>query len=260
MNLTLGVRLISASVRSALSLRATFFLRVLLMFANNFLFFIIWWILFQRVDQIAGWRLNDVAFLFGVSAAGFGLGCALLQGFIRLPQLIRDGGLDSYLLKPASVLQQVLASRSEPSAWGDVLSGLTMLLMSGYLNTVNLPAILICIGCGASTFVSSGVIFHSLAFWFDQADDLASRLWETTITFSLYPENIFPGGVRFLLYTLWPAGLIAFLPSRIVRTHSPELLLVLVPASIAFALLAQFIFNRGLARYESGNRFSLHGV
>ena len=251
--------LISANVRSALGQRATFFLRALLMFANNFIFFTIWLILFQQVDQIGGWRLQDVALIFGLSASSYGLGCALFHGFVKLPELVSSGGLDSYLLKPGNALLQVLTSRSEASAWGDFVSGFVFIYFSGNLSLSSLPLILLCLLCGACAYVSSGVIFHSLCFWFEQVEELAFRLWETTISFSLYPESIYPGAFRFLLYIVWPAAFVSFLPARLVRSPSMGVALLLILGSLAFALLASFVFKRGLLRYESGNRWSLHG-
>ena len=253
-------RLISASFRSALALRATFFLRALLMFANNFIFFVTWIVLFQRVDNISGWRLHDVALVFGISAGSYGIACAILNGFLNLPELISTGALDSYLLMPFGLIRLILTSRAEPSAWGDVFSGFVFLHVSGYMSFAMLPTIALCVLCGAAVFVASGLIFHSLAFWLQDVDDLASKLWECTITFSLYPEAIFPLGVRLLLYTIWPAGLIVFFPCRILREHAPCLFLVLVPATVLFCLAAFFVFRLGLLRYESGNRWSVHGV
>jgi ABC-2 type transport system permease protein len=80
-----------------------------------------------------------------------------------------------------------------------------------------------------------------------------------TITFSLYPEPLFGGMLRLLLFTLLPAGLIGFLPLRVVRaaTLSDGLLLALGAAT--YLALGAWFFGRGLKRYASGSRFGVFG-
>jgi hypothetical protein len=49
--------------------------------------------------------------------------------------------------------------------------------------------------------------------------------------------------------------LIGFLPAEAVRAHSALLLIALVAAAVVYAGLALLVFNLGLRRYASGNRF-----
>jgi viologen exporter family transport system permease protein len=103
------------------------------------------------------------------------------------------------------------------------------------------------------------VVFFSLSFWLGRVDTLARQLWELTITFSLYPEPLFGGMLRFVLFTVLPAGFVGYLPARLVRNGSAFDAIVLLGAAGAYLLVAVGLFDRGLRRYSSGSRFGTFG-
>ena len=77
------------------------------------------------------------------------------------------------------------------------------------------------------------------------------------LTLSLYPEALFSGGIRLLLFTLIPAGFIGYLPVSLLRAFRWEGLAACLAGTLFFAALARLVFERGLRRYESGNRIGL---
>jgi viologen exporter family transport system permease protein len=69
----------------------------------------------------------------------------------------------------------------------------------------------------ALIIVSFTVTAHSLAFWLGDAEGLAAELWSALISFSTYPAVIFKGSVKWLLFTVLPAGFIAYAPVELLR-------------------------------------------
>lgn len=251
--------LLSMSVRSSMALRAAFLLQVALMAINNVCFFATWWILFQRYDQIHGWRLPDMAALYGVSAAGFGIAVVACGGIYELGRMVHEGELDSLLAQPKSVLLRAIASRSRASGWGDLVSGLFFLGISGYLRGYGVLVALLSVSLSAITYVACGVVFQSAAFWLGRIETLARQLLDFTIAFSLYPPSLFGAGLRVLLFTLLPAALVSYLPVELVREFHPGRAALAVVLVAAYALFALWLFGRGLRRYESGSRFGVWG-
>src|SRR5262245_50041185 len=96
--------LFATNLKSALMQRGAFLTQVVFMMLNNLTFFVFWWALMQRVPQIRGWRLGDIAVLFGVVAAGFGLGVTVGGGVRHLGRFIEGGDLDTLLTQPKPVL------------------------------------------------------------------------------------------------------------------------------------------------------------
>src|SRR5688572_25235847 len=157
--------LLSTTLAAAFALRRAFVASAVFMIMNNLLFFTTWWILLRRFEHIGGWKLEDVMCLFGISASGFGLAVIVAGGVLDLAQKVHDGELDTWLTQPKSVLLQALCSRTQTSGWGDLASGLGMLALSGRVGWSNLPLAALGVACAFCTFIASGVVAHSLAFW-----------------------------------------------------------------------------------------------
>ena len=115
------------------------------------------------------------------------------------------------------------------------------------------------IAASAVIFVACGTVFFSLAFWLGRVETVATQLWELLVTFSLYPEPLFGGTLRLLLFTVLPAGFVGYLPVRILRAPSLANVTILMFVATGYLCLAVLIFNRGLRRYGSGSRFTTFG-
>jgi ABC-2 type transport system permease protein len=251
--------LVATNLKATLALRGAFVLQVVFMALNNVTFFVFWWVLMRRVTSLRGWQLADVQLLFGLVAVSFGLTVTVAGGVRHLGRLIEDGDLDTLLTQPRSVLVYALGMRSLPSGAGDVLSGLVFIATSGEVAWHTLPLLLVALLASAAVFLASGIAFFSLVFWLGNVDTMARQFWELLITFSLYPEPLFGGVLRLALFTVLPAGFVAYLPVRVVQAPSFVLVCLLVLGASAYLSLAVLMFERGLRRYASGSRFSTFG-
>lgn len=248
--------LLLTSLKVSVAHRGAFLMQAAFMALNNLLFLTTWWILFARFDDIGGYRLPDMLLLFGVSAGGFGLGVVLCGGVLELSRAINDGDLDALLAQPKSVLLRAIASRSVASGWGDVASGCLMIGLSG---APHWPWGLLAVLLSALGFVATACVVNSGAFWFGRVDGLARSLLDLTITFSIYPPALFGTGIKLVLFTLLPAGIIAYLPVALVRAPGIATLATAAAAVVAYAAFAVWLFAAGLRRYESGSRFGALG-
>jgi ABC-2 type transport system permease protein len=246
--------LTQTNLRAALSLRAPTLLQAAFMCLNNLIYFAVWVIFFRRFHDLGGFGMHDMQLTYGIVAAGFGIAVGLCGGLRDLSKMVVEGALDGYLAQPKPVLAQALCSRTLASGWGDLVSGLIMVATSGQVSLLHTPYLLLAILLSASVFVASGVIYHSAAFWLGPVDSLARSLWEFLVTFSIYPETLFGGGVRLLLYTLIPAAFAGFLPAQLAHRPSWTTAAVASGGALCVVASALVIFARGLRRYESGNQ------
>jgi ABC-2 type transport system permease protein len=203
--------------------------------------------------------MHDVMALFGLSATGFGVAAVLCGGMHELARMVGDGELDALLAQPKSVLLRAVASRSRASGFGDIASGIGLLVLSGYWHWYTTPAVRLAIGLSSVAFVSAGVVMNSLAFWLGRVEVLARMLFDFTTAFTTYPPSLFDLGARALLFTLLPAGLCSYLPVELVRNFGFESSLLAAGTIAAYAAFAIAFFNRGLRHYESGSRFGVWG-
>lgn len=251
--------LVTTNLKAALALRSAFAIQVVFMALNNLTFFVFWWALMARVTTIRGWRLGDIQMLFGLVAAAFGLTITVAGGVRHLGRFIEDGDLDTLLTRPRPVLVHALGMRAQPSGFGDLISGLIFIAMSGQVSWRTAPVLMVVIVASALIFVACGVVFFSLAFWLGRVETVATQLWELLITFSLYPEPLFGGALRLVLFTVLPAGFVGYMPIRILHAPSLTNVVMLICVAIGYVCVAVWVFDRGLRRYASGSRFTMFG-
>jgi ABC-2 type transport system permease protein len=251
--------LFRTNLKAVTALRGSFVLSMTFMALNNAAFFVFWWVLMERVGQVRGWQLSDVELLFGISAAGFGLMQATAGGAVHLSRFIDEGALDPLLAQPKPTLLYALGCRSQASGFGDLASGLAFMALSGHLSWHSAPRVFVCVLASCAAYLASCVSFFSLAFWVKKTHGLSRQLLDILITFSLYPEPLFGGALRLLLFTLLPAGFVSYLPASVVRSASLVDMACMLFGTAFYVWLAVRIFRAGLKRYASGSRFGVFG-
>jgi ABC-2 type transport system permease protein len=209
------------------------------------------------VGALRGWDMHDVALLFGVGATSFGLMQAVAGGALHLSRFIDEGALDAMLVQPKPTLGYALGCRSQASGFGDVASGVVFLWLSGAVTLERVPWAVASVLCASVVFTASSVLFFSLAFWLPRTHATSRQALDVLVTFALYPEPLFRGVLRVVLFSLIPAGFVAYLPVQIIRSGGAAELACLVSATLAYVWLARRVFHAGLRRYSSGSRFGL---
>lgn len=251
--------LIRTSVAAAMAHRATFLMQSALMALNNAIFFTFWIVLLRRVTTIRGYGITDVVVLYGTVAGGVGLAVLLAGGFRQLARAIHEGELDAVLSQPKPTLLYVLGRRAGASGLGDVVFGVVMIAIWGDVRISSLPVVALAIIASAIVMASSAVLFSSLAFWLGPVEAASRQLFESVIIFSTYPEPLFSGALRLLLFTLVPAGFVGYVPAQLIRSPSISGAVELIAAAGVYALVAAWVFARGLRAYCGGSRFELVG-
>ncbi len=243
--------------RASLALRATFITQALFMAVNNLLFFSIWWVLLDRFPSIGGYTLADMALLFGVCAAGYGVAALLCGGMFQLGRHIGDGDLDALLCQPRNVLWRALASHSQASGYGDVASGCLLIALSGHVAVGRSPIVLLAVALSAATLVSSCVVGQALVFWLGRVERLSRTFFDFVATLATQPPTLFGGAVKLMMFTLLPAAFVGHVPADVIRHwHVRDLGLAILGTGL-YTVAALWVFARGLRRYASGSRFGV---
>jgi len=257
--LRFAAALFAMNLKASLAQRGAFAMQVLFMMLNNLVFFVFWWALMHRVETIRGWSLSDIKVLFGIVAAGFGLAVTFAGGVRHLGRFIDDGDLDTLLTQPRPVLPYALGLRMQASGIGDAISGVAFIVWSGQVTWRESPAVVVAVLSSAVIFVACGVVFFGLAFWLGPIETVARQLWDLLVTFSLYPEPLFGGAIRFVLFTVLPAGFVGYVPAHLVSRPTLASAAGLILMATLYAVIAHVVFERGLKRYSSGSRFGTFG-
>ena len=249
-------------IRSTMAYRASFAMTVFGNFAGTALDFVAILLMFSRVDELGGYSLGEVAFLYGLSSAAFGLTDLALGSVDRLGQRVRDGTLDTLLVRPAPVLAQVAADRFALRRLGRITQGLLVL---GYalfvvdiswtpLKVLMMPVMVV---SGAAIFASVFVAGAAFQFVAQDASQVQNSFTYGGTTLLQYPPTVFAKdlvrGVTFvvpLAFVNWvPALYVLDLPYPL---DLPEWVAFLPPlVAVVCCALSGVAWRAGLRSYRS---------
>lgn len=238
---------------AAMEYRVAFLMQTLGMMLNNTAFIFFWYILFENISSIGGAEFRDVMLLWAFSSSAFGLKSILFGNINSLTRMILNGELDSYLIQPKDPLINIISSKSLVHGWGDFAYGLLLFLIIGDFSLIRIILFLVLVLLGSMIFAGVTVAVHGLSFFFGNMEGIGDLVNEFLISFSIYPEGIFSGGVKFLIYSVIPAAFISYIPASISENFTLDKLILVVLVALLWIVLAYFIFYKGLKRYESGN-------
>jgi ABC-2 type transport system permease protein len=215
-------------------------------------------ILFQKATQLAGWRFEEVMFLYGFSLIPYGVfNIVSLNLYDFGNNFIIEGKFDRVLLRPVSSLFQVLFETFRIESLQEIATGIFCLWWAsrrlGLLWTPGKFAMLAFFGtCAAIIYISIFLLLTTVCFWFEDRIGVHPPIWNV-IAFGRYPLSIYSGVVQFFLCWIVPFGLASFYPSvRLLgRTVHPEYAPLVPVVAFAFLTLAISMWNFGTRHYSS---------
>lgn len=261
-----GVRayglIVAMWMRSTMAYRASFAMTALGNFVVTAFDFVTILLMFSHVDALGGYTLPEIALLYGMSATAFGLADLLLGSMDRLGSRVRDGTLDTLLVRPVPVLAQVAADRFALRRLGRITQGLLVL---GYalvsldiawtpLKVLMMPLMVL---SGAAIFGAVFVAGAAFQFVAQDASEVQNAFTYGGTTLLQYPPTIFAKdlvrGVTFVV----PLAFVSWLPALYVLGREyplalPEWVAFLPPAvaGVCWALTG-LAWRAGLRAYRS---------
>ncbi|WP_439900803.1 ABC transporter permease [Streptomyces somaliensis] len=250
-------------IRSTMAYRLSFAMTLLTNLVANFFDFVVILLMFGHVRGLGGFAFGEVAFLYGTTSTAFGLADLAVGQVGKVGRRVRDGTLDTFLVRPAPVLAQVAADRFALRRLGRLAQGLLVLVWSlAALEGVEwtpLKALMVPL-----TVVTGAVIFGSLMtagaafqFWAQDAAEVANSFTYGGNTLLQYPPSIFAGElVRGVVYVV-PLAFVNWVPALYVLGREapaglPPWAAFASPAVAAVcAVLAGLAWRAGIRSYRS---------
>ncbi|MET8979124.1 ABC transporter permease [Streptomyces sp. NPDC004539] len=183
-------------VRSTLAYRASFAMTLVSGLLLTGLDFVGIVLMFSQVDSLGGWTLPEVAFLYGLAAMSFGLADLVIGSVARLGTRVRDGSLDTLLVRPAPVLVQVAADRFALRRLSRITQGALIFVYA--LTALDIPWTAEKVLLVPVTVLSGGAIFSAVfvaggAFQFvaQDASEVQAAFTYGGGTMLQYPPTVF---------------------------------------------------------------------
>lgn len=260
-NFVFFIRATWCSILSVAALKTSFLVNSIFMFINNIAWLIMWGVIFDANGKsLNGISFDSILYLWSVPVIGYGVAYFFFGGVKNINKYIITGAMDTYMLQPKHPLLNVLTSRCDFTAFGDLVYGIVLGVIVTKGNMINFIFLLL-LGIFSSIFyIASQIITRSISVWFGDTEAIAKTHSDSLLTqFSIYPEQLFGGFLKLILYTLVPVGYMAYMPINILIKFDMGQLAIVILAGIVYLTTAVFIFNKAMKSYESGNSISMRG-
>jgi ABC-2 type transport system permease protein len=263
-NFALYLRLINVQIRSQLQYPFSFWLDVAGTGVSLAAFFVSLALILQRFGDLGGWRLGEIAFLFGLLEASFGLMDMIFAGFDpqNFGRRVRRGTFDQLLLRPVNITLQVLGDDFILRRLGRIVQGLIIFAIGLNLADVTwtwgkivyFPFVVLGI---VLFFGGLFIIGSTITFWTVESIEVMNIFTYGSSELISYPMHIYPDWLRSIFTFILPAALLNYYPALYFLDkpdplNMPEFMRFLSPLAGLFVLLVALAFWRfGIRHYQS---------
>jgi ABC-2 type transport system permease protein len=161
------------------------------------------WVTLRNFPSINGWDFRQTAFMYGLWFLGHALHNTFFFGVGGVPDFIREGRFDRFLVRPLDTLYQAMTAPQQ--IWPDelILSFIYFAVVVPYSGVqvdarFILYVPLVAIG-GALIDFGINLVIATASFWFIRIDTLRWVIMSLEQDFSRYPISIYQRGVQVVL-------------------------------------------------------------
>lgn len=257
-------RLLRIQIRSQLQYPTSFIMEVVSSAFILGFYFVAFALAFIRFNDIAGWTLGEIAFIWGLAEFSFGTMDMLFSGFDydAFGPMVRRGRFDQLLLRPVSITLQVLGSRFVLRRLGKIVEGLIIFLFG--LSQINihwtaykivyLPVLTI---SQILFFAALFIIGATTTFWTMERLEILNIVTYGGNEVMSYPMYIFPRPIRWIFTYLVPLIFMSYFPAVYLLDkpdplNAPSFFYFLAPLfAIAMFFIAMRFWRFGIRNYQS---------
>jgi ABC-2 type transport system permease protein len=254
----LYLRCLGQQMKAILAYEADFVVLLFSAVIVQFTGFLFIWTIFQRIPNINGWTFWQVVMMYALIFVTEGVGSLFFEGTWRLTNLVYTGQFDQMLVRPVSPIVQVLASAVGFNGLGNLVTGFVLIGIS----ITNVPVawtpgrllmLAILIASAATIRVAINLASAASAFWVSSPWSMVPMFVHQLSEFAKYPITIYSFAVQALIVVAVPFAFVSFFPTAyLFNNEAWSAIGLLTPLVAVYSLLvAVWIFNAGLRRYES---------
>lgn len=255
----LYLKYLSIHFRSQMQYRASFWMLSAGQFFVPFTVFAGLYFMFERFGSLRGWEFFEAALCFGVIHLAFSLSECFARGFDAFSSLIVRGEFDRLLVRPRSLVLQVLGSQFEFTRVGRMLQGFVVLVWALWNLDVEWTVakgitLLFMIAGGVLIFVGIYMLTAALCFWTVEGLEVANMFTDGGREMAQYPLNIYEKWVVTFFTFIIPFGLVSYLPLLYLldRAEGAGFWFMLMPlGSVLFMIPCVLVWQFGVRHYRS---------
>ena len=257
-------RLLRIQIRSQLQYPTSFIMEVISSALTLGFYFVSFALAFNRFNEIGGWVLGEIAFIWGLAEFSFGAMDMLFSGFDydAFGPMVRRGRFDQLLLRPVNITLQVLGSRFVLRRLGKMAEGLIIFFFG--LSQIDIQWDVIKIMYVPILSISQILFFGALfiigattTFWTTERLEILNAFTYGGNEVMSYPMHIFQKPIRWVFTYLVPVIFMSYFPAVYLLNkpdpfNAPPFMSFMAPlVAIIMFILAMKFWRFGIHNYQS---------
>ncbi|MDQ2866308.1 MAG: ABC-2 family transporter protein [Candidatus Eremiobacteraeota bacterium] len=215
----------------------------------------------REFPSMNGWNFRQMFFLYALWMTGHELHNALFFNVVSVPEFVREGRFDRFLVRPLDTLFQVLTVPQQISPDGFVIAVATLAIATNiaHVQTNWIFAIFIPLTVIGGALIDLGIslAIATVSFWFVRVDTLRWAVMSLEQDFTRYPISIYSRGVRLMLTFVFPFAFMNYFPATYFLQKAdtglqlnPVVGLLTPAIGLAWLLVSYLFWQVGLRRYQ----------
>ncbi|MCL2046094.1 MAG: ABC-2 family transporter protein [Oscillospiraceae bacterium] len=253
----LYMKFFSMHMKSQMQYKLSFFLTMIGQFLVSFAILLSLYFMMSRFNVVMGFTYEQVLLCFASVLMGYSLAEMLGRGFDLFPRMLGNGEFDRALVRPRSVITQVLASKMDFTRLGRILQAAFVFIYavpkSGVIWTRDkILTLFLMVICGSLVFFGLFIVYAAFSFFTVEGLEFMNILTDGGREFGRYPYAIYGEGIlKFLTYFV-PLALFQYYPLLYLLDIEKSKLYMFTPLlSLIFLLPAYAFFQYGVRKYKS---------
>jgi ABC-2 type transport system permease protein len=252
--------LISSSMRAKMQYKFDFVTSTIIQAFMGTYDYMVTLAILWRFKTVAGWNIYEVGILYAISKIGWGLYRAFLEEVDRFEGYIVRGEFDSILIRPWPSLFTLISRNFEINRLSFVMQGSVImaisvrpLLATGALTWAEVGHLGLACLWTALIFCAVGIATSAAAFVIVRVEELQVFTQNATQTASLYPLEIYPNWLKYMLLTVIPLSVGNYVPVRYLLDKGGTWFSLAAPPAAAAVTMAVAVklWHLGETRYHS---------
>lgn len=219
-------------------------------------------LLFNRFEQLAGWSLWEVGFLYGMIGICFAVAEMIGRGFDAFQGSIVRGDFDTMLIRPLGTFYQVFAHEFLLRRLGRIAQALVVLLIANLQlgiqwSLTKVGYLLISLMSGICFFIGLFVIAATSCFWTVQSIEIINIFTHGGVFMGSYPFSIYRWWFRHFFTFVIPLACVNYFPAlflleKVGSLGASPIGVQLAPfAGFLFLGITMLLWRWGVLHYQS---------
>jgi ABC-2 type transport system permease protein len=223
-------------------------------------------VLIHQFGGVGDWELGQIIFMFGITRIQVGVIYSVFLGIVEWAELVEEGLVDRYLVRPRGMLVQAPGARFGVGGFGPIIAGSALMIYGLTLSPPIftwwlVPWVAVTLISGTIIQLSLTMIIGSFAFYHVRLGGAANAVERTQWQLNLFPASAYSLLLQTVITVGLPWAFMAYYPSQLIFDQSSanpfgSTVLYLAP----LVALISFVIATAVWRFGARNYQGLGGV